>query len=58
MGMDGRSGFTLAETDEAPARGTRITLHLKDDAKEYLEGARLREIVKTIPITLQCRCGW
>mgnify|MGYP001248585662 CR=1 FL=1 len=44
---DGRSGFTLAETDEAPARGTRITLHLKDDAKEYLEGARLREIVKT-----------
>ena len=44
---DGRSGFTLAESDEAPARGTRITLHLKEDAKEYLEAHRLREIVKT-----------
>src|SRR5690625_1891839 len=44
---DGRSGFSLGASDDAPARGTRITLHLKDDAKEYLEPARLREVVKT-----------
>ena len=44
---DGRSGFTLSPAEEAPHRGTRISLHLKDDAKEYLEAARLREIVKT-----------
>lgn len=43
---DGKGRFTLAEEAEAP-RGTRITLHLKDDASEYLEPHRLRTIVKT-----------
>lgn len=56
---DGRSGFTLSESDAAPARGTRVTLHLKEDAKEFLEPHRLRQIVKTysdhlaVPVRLQ-----
>jgi len=56
---DGRSGFTLAESDDAPARGTRVVLHLKEDAKEFLEPHRLRQIVKTysdhlaVPVRLQ-----
>lgn len=44
---DGRSGFTLTETEAAPVRGTRVILHLKEDAKEFLEASRLRQIVKT-----------
>src|SRR5690625_2973898 len=44
---DGRSGFTLSEAEGAPKRGTRITLYLKEDAREFLEPLRLREIVKT-----------
>ncbi len=44
---DGRSGFTLTESDSAPARGTRIEIHLKEDAREFLEAQRLRQIVKT-----------
>ena len=43
---DGRGEFTLSAADRQ-ARGTDITLHLKDDAKEYLEEQRLRHIVKT-----------
>jgi molecular chaperone HtpG len=36
------------ETDltEKPSRGTQITLHLKEDAKEFAEDARLRHLVK------------
>jgi molecular chaperone HtpG len=55
---DGRGSFTLAEA-EMLARGTRVTLHLKDDAKEFLEPARLGAIVKrysdhiAIPIELK-----
>lgn len=44
---DGRSGFTVEETVAAPARGTRILLHLKDDAGDYAEPARLQHVVKT-----------
>jgi molecular chaperone HtpG len=43
---DGRSGFSIAGDDEAPARGTRITLHLKEDAVEFLEDFKLRSTVK------------
>ena len=55
---DGKGSFTIAESDTAPARGTRITLHLKEDAKDYLQESELKRIVKTysdhigIPITL------
>ena len=44
---DGRSGFTVEESAEAPLRGTRILLHLKEDAGDYAEPQRLRHIVKT-----------
>ena len=44
---DGKGSFTVAEAEDAPARGTVITLHLKEDATEYLEPARIREIVRT-----------
>ena len=55
---DGKGSFTIAESDAAPARGTRIALHLKEDAKDYLQESELKRIVKTysdhigIPITL------
>jgi molecular chaperone HtpG len=37
--------FTV-ETVELPARGTTIVLHLKDDAKEFLDPWRLRSLVR------------
>ena len=56
---DGKGSFTIAECDAAPARGTRISLKLKADQKEFLEPERLKAIVKTysdhiaIPIRLE-----
>ena len=44
---DGKGDFTVGESADAPARGTRIILKLKPDQKEYLEPERLRRIVKT-----------
>ncbi len=55
---DGKGEFTVAATDDAPARGTRIQLHLKKGEDEFLDPARLRRIVKTysdhiaIPVVL------
>ncbi len=54
---DGIGAYTItpAETD---ARGTTITLHIKDDATEFLESHRLQTIIKTysdhisVPIAL------
>lgn len=54
---DGKGEFSIeqAERDE---RGTTVVLHLKKDAKEYLEDARVSHIVKTysdhigFPVTL------
>ena len=43
---DGQGEFTVEPAPDA-ARGAAITLHLKEDADEYLEPARLRNIVKT-----------
>ena len=42
----GEGTFTV---DEAPSaeRGTRIVLHLREDALDYLEGWKLEEVVKT-----------
>ncbi|WP_193161193.1 molecular chaperone HtpG [Microbulbifer hainanensis] len=34
------------ENVEWPNRGTRVVLHLKDDAREYADGWRLRSIIK------------
>lgn len=62
---DGLSGFTVAEgTAEDKAllpqgRGTRITLHLKDDASDYLVPEKLEQIITRysdhvgLPITLK-----
>ena len=55
---DGKGSFTVVESDEAPARGTAITLHLKDDAAEFADPRRLETIVRAysdhiaIPILL------
>ncbi len=43
---DGLGEYTVEPVEKA-SRGTMITLHLKDDAKEYLEEARLGTVVKT-----------
>jgi len=54
---DGLGEYTVTAAEKA-GRGTIITLHLKEDAAEFLEDARLRNIVKTysdhiaIPILL------
>ncbi|MBI5369231.1 MAG: molecular chaperone HtpG [Planctomycetes bacterium] len=42
---DGQGEYTL-EPAERATRGTDVILHLRDDAKEFLAGWRLREIVK------------
>jgi molecular chaperone HtpG len=55
---DGKGEFTVTAAEQAPQRGTLVKLHLRKDARDVLEGARLREIVKTysdhiaIPIVL------
>ena len=41
---DGRGQYDI-ETLEVPERGTRVTLHLKEDEKEFLEPWRLRTII-------------
>ena len=58
---DGRGAFTIAEDADAPARGTRIVLHLRAGEEEYLDPARLRQIVHTysdhiaVPVVLESR---
>jgi molecular chaperone HtpG len=46
---DGAGTFTVEpyEGDDAPARGTSIRLHLRKDAKEFLEDVRLEHVVRT-----------
>jgi len=41
---DGRGSYTL-ETIEKPSRGTEVTLHLKDDEKEFLDAWRVRSVI-------------
>jgi len=54
---DGSGSYTVAEA-EVSAPGTRIVLHMRDDAEEFLEPWRLRSTVKTysdhiaIPVVL------
>ena len=45
---DGKGSYTVAPAalDEAPARGTRVILHLMEDATSYTERYRLERIVK------------
>merc|ERR1712199_69953 len=49
MGWESSAGgsFTIVKDDSKPlGRGTRITLHLKEDQQEYLEERRLKDLVK------------
>jgi molecular chaperone HtpG len=57
---DGQGAYTIApiDTAEAPARGTRVILHLKEDASSYTERYTLERVVKAqsghvpVPIVL------
>ncbi len=40
----GEGGYTI-ETIEKPERGTEVTLHLREDEKEFLKPWRLRQII-------------
>jgi molecular chaperone HtpG len=42
---DGQGTYTV-ETCDKPQRGTEVILHLKEDAKEFLEPLRLRELIR------------
>jgi molecular chaperone HtpG len=42
---EGQGEFSVGNV-EKPTRGTDITLHLKEDAKEFVKDYRIREIVK------------
>ena len=42
---DGQGTYSIAATDK-PSRGTDVTLHLKDDAKDFLQPWRLRSLVR------------
>ena len=42
---DGQGTFSVEAVDK-PTRGTNVILHLKDDAKEFLEPYRLRGLVR------------
>jgi molecular chaperone HtpG len=44
---DGGGSFTIEAPTEEAKRGTRIVLHLKTDAEEFLDNARLESIVRT-----------
>ncbi len=58
---DGRTGFTVEEAEQLPPRGTAVTLHLKEDALEFLDPQRIEGIVRrysdhiTFPILLEVR---
>jgi len=41
---EGKGGYTL-ETVDKPAHGTDVTLHLKEEQKEFLDSWRLRSII-------------
>lgn len=43
---DGKGAFTI-EPAQRDSAGTTVTLHLKDDAREFAEEARVRHIIKT-----------
>src|SRR3954467_10849141 len=62
---DGQGSYTIApiDTAEAPARGTRVLLHLKEDAASYTARYTLERIVKAqsghvpVPIALAEKPG-
>lgn len=59
---EGKGEFSVSEAQNA-SRGTKIILHLKQDAEEFLEKHRLRHVVKTysdhiaLPVILDATPG-
>jgi len=57
---DASGGYTLTEIDK-PQRGTEVVLHLKEEAKEYADNWRLRNVIKkysdhiTFPIMMMAQ---
>ena len=60
-GSDGRGGYSVQEAASTVPRGTSVTLHVKPDAKEFLDSWKIRQIVRTysdhisFPIILEHR---
>jgi len=56
---DGKTGFSVEALESNAPRGTRVVLHLREDAKEFLDEHRLRHVVRSysdhiaIPIMFQ-----
>ncbi|GHC89216.1 molecular chaperone HtpG [Novosphingobium pokkalii] len=58
---DGLGTYTIGpvEADQAPARGTRIVLHLLEDAADYAQAPRIEQMVRAqsghvpVPITVK-----
>ena len=45
---DGLGTYSITKSDDAkPVRGTSIEIHLKDDAKDFLEEYRLKSVIRT-----------
>jgi len=44
---DGQGKFTVGPAEGEVARGTAVALHLRKDAKEFLDATRLNHIIKT-----------
>ena len=44
---DGKGTYDVSPGDPDAADGTTVTLHLRDDAKEYLDDWRLEDVVRT-----------
>ena len=55
---DGEGSYQIQSADKAD-RGTEVTLHLRDEDKEFLEESRLRQLVRkysdhlSLPIVLK-----
>src|SRR5579862_6482352 len=62
---DGKGTFAIAAADlaDAPARGTRVVLHLMDDAKTYAERFTIERLIKAqsghvpVPIAIVEKAG-
>lgn len=56
---DGKTGFTIDKVMDKAPNGTRVILHLREDAKEFLDEYRLRHVIRSysdhiaIPIMFQ-----
>ena len=44
---DGSANFKVKELEETSARGTKITLYLKDDATDFLDRFHIKHVVQT-----------